>query len=338
MTPTPILGRRVVFPAANQVEIEHFTPPAPAAGEILVETITSLLSTGTETIAFGRKFEASTHWDNWVRYPFYPGYSSVGTVLAVGAEVSQHKIGDRVAYRIGHRSHHVLKAELCYSVPKEIDPQDAVWFALAKIAGHGVRAAGITLGDAVVVIGAGPIGQMALRWSLACGAGKVLCIDLAEERLKMAKSAGAIPILASHGNVLESVTLALGGNRPPVVIDSTGNAEVIKTAFSLAANKGLVVLLGDTGSPGSQTLTSDVIIRGLRLVGSHDGHNAPEWNNPVSAGHFFTFLRDGRFSVKNLNTHFFKPEACKEAYTLASEDRLRTMGILFDWASPSLES
>lgn len=133
--------------------------------------------------------------------------------------------------------------------------------------------------------------------------------------------------------VLDTSVIALVAVNQP----SVGSNHIIrKTAFSLAANKGLVVLLGDTGSPGSQTLTSDVIIRGLRLVGSHDGHNAPEWNSPVSAGHFFTFLRDSRFSVKNLNTHFFKPEACKEAYTLASEDRLRTMGILFDWTNECL--
>src|SRR5690606_22117922 len=102
--------------------------------------------------------------------------------------------------------------------------------------------------------------------------------------------------------------------------------------FSLVADGGVVVLLGDAGSPGSQTLTRDVITRGLRLVGTHDAHNSPGWNNTVAAENFFGFLADGRFSVEGLNTHHFRPEECEKAYALASGDRLRTMGILFDWS------
>lgn len=330
----PSTGRRLVFPSGKKVEIETFSLPAPAAGQVLVETIRSLMSTGTETIVYNRKFDPGTHWDRWVRYPFYPGYASVGVVRAVGEGVSAPKIGDRVAYRVGHRSHQVLKAGECYPVPAGVSADAAVWFPLAKIAGHGVRAANIRLGDAVVVIGAGPIGQMAVRWARANGAGKVVSLDLAEARLTMAEAAGALPVDAKNGREIDTITGLLHGARPPIVIDSTGNAAVLKTAFSLVADGGVVVLLGDTGSPGSQVLTGDVITRGLRLVGAHDAHNSPEWNNAVAAGHFFTFLRDGRFSVEGLNTHHFGPGDCGAAYALASEDRLGTMGILFDWAEP----
>ncbi len=335
MITIPATGRRLVFPSGKNVEIEAFSLSAPAADEVLVETIRSMLSTGTETIVYNRKFDIGTHWDDWVRYPFYPGYASVGVVGAVGQDVTALKIGDRVAYRVGHRSHQVLKADQCYPVPLGVNPDAAVWFPLAKIAGHGVRAANIRLGDAVVVIGAGPIGQMATRWALACGAGKVISLDVAESRLKMAEAAGAIAVTVKPGQEIDTITGILNGARPPVIIDSTGNAAVLKTAFALVANGGTVVLLGDTGSPGSQTLTSDVITRGLKLVGAHDAHNSPEWNNVVAAETFFAFLHDGRFSVEGLNTHHFSPEDCKEAYTLATEDRLRTMGILFDWSDAS---
>ncbi|HEY9248181.1 MAG TPA: alcohol dehydrogenase catalytic domain-containing protein, partial [Rariglobus sp.] len=158
MKTIPSAGRRLMFPAAKQVVLESFPLTDPAPGEVVVETISSLLSTGTETICYNRKFDPGTHWDNWVKYPFYPGYATVGTVLAAGEGVTSLKAGDRVAHRAGHRSHAVIKAEECYRVPAGVNAGDAVWFPLAKIAGHGVRAAGITLGDAVVVIGAGPIG------------------------------------------------------------------------------------------------------------------------------------------------------------------------------------
>lgn len=333
MNPLPATARRLMFPAGKQVVVESIPLPVPAPGEVLVGTIRSLLSTGTETICYNRKFDPGTHWDHWVKYPFYPGYCTVGTVLATGGGVTALKAGDRVAHRKGHCSHAAVQADECYPVPAGVNPDDAVWFPLAKIAGHGVRAAGITLGDSVVVIGAGPIGQMTTRWALACGAGKVIVLDLAENRLKMAAAAGALPVTASADQAIAAIESILGGARPRIVIDTTGNAAVLKTAFALAADRGTVVLLGDTGSPGSQTLTGDVITRGLKLVGAHDVHNTPEWNNPVSAAHFFTFLQGGRFPMTGLNTHHFKPEACTEAYTLATEDRLRTMGILFDWTA-----
>lgn len=331
MSSLPATARRFVFTAQNTVALETFTLPPLAPDEVLVETRVSLLSTGTETIAFARNFAPGTHWDHWVRYPFYPGYASVGTVLTVGAGVSALKVGDQVASRSSHRSHEVLKADQCFPVPSDVQPEDAAWFPLAKIAGHGVRAAKIRLGDAVVVIGAGPIGQMALRWARVCGADKVIVIDLAESRLRQAAAAGALTVMASADAAIDAVLALLNGVRPRIVIDSTGNASVLKTALSLVAWHGTVVLLGDTGTPGGQTLTSDVLTRGITLVGVHDGHNTPEWDNPASAAHYFSFLRDGRFSTAGLITHHFKPEACHEAYTLASTDRLKTMGVVFEW-------
>ncbi len=72
--------RRLFFPAAQQVGIESFEPPAVAEGEVRVRTEYSLMSTGTENIVFNRLFDQGTHWDGWVKYPFYPGYCVVGTV------------------------------------------------------------------------------------------------------------------------------------------------------------------------------------------------------------------------------------------------------------------
>ena len=332
MKQTNHAGFCIQFPRANQATFEPFSTNRPESGQVLLKTKVSLLSTGTETIVFSRNFDAGTHWDDWVRYPFFPGYACAGVVVETGPDVTGFRPGDLVVCRQGHRSHSTLSASDCYPVPAGLPPEEAVWFPLAKIAGHGVRAAGITLGDSVAIIGAGPIGQMTARWALAAGAGKVVVMDRAETRLAMAASAGAIPVQASAEEALDQVRSALGGAKPRVVIDTTGNAAVLQTAFGLVADFGTVVLLGDTGSPARQTLTADVITRGIRLVGAHDGHNTAEWNNPVAAAHFFHFVLGGRFSMRGLNTHCFSPAACQEAYDLAAGDRLRTMGILFDWS------
>ena len=330
MRTIPCTGHRLVMPEKNNVELESFDLRPPEAGEILVQTVCSLLSTGTETIVFSGKFAPGTHWDAWVRHPFYPGYASVGIVTAIGEGVEGLEPGDRVATRTGHKSHTILKAESGFRVPEKVSSEAAAWFALAKIAGHGIRAAGLNLGDTVAVIGAGPIGQMAVRWALACGASRVLAIDISPERLALARAAGATPVLASAAEAQAEV-LSLLGCRPDVVIDSTGNEDVLKSAFRMVEKEGTVVLLGDTGTPEKQTLTGDVISRGLRLVGAHDGLNSPRWNNKLAADVFFQFLQTKRFSTEGLVTHRFQPSECAEAYELAVTSRSRTMGILFDW-------
>lgn len=318
------------MPQKKAIAFETFDLRPLVAGEVAIETTCSLLSTGTETLVFLGNFQAGTHWDAWVRYPFHPGYASVGVVVATGEGVDTLVPGDRIVTRCGHASHAILQAENGFRIPDAVKCEDAVWFALAKIAGHGILAAGLTLGDSVAVIGAGPIGQMAVRWALACGASHVLAVDLSAERLKLAEAAGALPVQASAGEAHTEILRILGG-RPGVVIDSTGNAEVLKSAFRMVEKEGTVVLLGDTGTPESQSLTSDVISRGLRLVGAHDGLNSPHWNNKVAAEVFFQFLRTRRFPTVGLVTHRFQPSECAEAYELATTNRSRTMGILFDW-------
>jgi len=71
------------------------------------------------------------------------------------------------------------------------------------------------------------------------------------------------------------------GRRADVVYDVTGHHAVFATALPLARKFGTVVLLGDAGNPQLQTLTPDVITRGLRIVGAHDMHAAPESGDHV---------------------------------------------------------
>ncbi|MEI6339598.1 MAG: theronine dehydrogenase, partial [Verrucomicrobiota bacterium] len=184
---------RLVFPAKQQVHTETGDLPPLHAGEVLVRTQFSLMSTGTENIVFNRLFDPGTHWDNWVKYPFYPGYSAVGIVEA--SEAPAFKPGDRVAARANHQSRFVQPADECYPIPEDLSFEQALWFALAKIAWHGARAADYKLGDSVLIVGAGPIGQMSIRWARAAGATTILVVDAAPERMALATAGGASAVI-----------------------------------------------------------------------------------------------------------------------------------------------
>lgn len=329
------MSYRIIFPERNVVALEQFELGPTLDDSVRIRTLYSLVSAGTEGIVLRGMFDPGTHWAKWVTYPFQPGYSVVGVVDEIGCEVTDFAVGDRVAARVGHATEHVVPARLCTRIQDEIPLDQACWFGLAKIALMGARAAEYRLGDTVVVIGAGPIGQMSVRWAVASGAGTVVVVDPIAPRLDAARRGGAhaciaAPVAEAHDQIIA----ACGGTRPRIVIDSTGNAAVFAAALGLIAEYGRLVLLGDTGSPVSQHLTEDVIVRGLTIVGAHDRHSTTtaDWDGDRGLHElFFRLACAGRFHLEGLNTHTFTPNDCEAAYALAIERSGEALGIVFDW-------
>jgi 2-desacetyl-2-hydroxyethyl bacteriochlorophyllide A dehydrogenase len=323
---------RVVFPAAGTVELETFHPGSPGAADVEVRTTCSLISTGTEGIVLHQQFSPGTGWAEYGRLPFHPGYAAVGVVGRVGPAVSTLTHGQVVAVRRGHASCHVVPAAECLPVPHGIREEDAVWFALASIGFRGFQAARIPLGGEVLVVGAGPIGQMLLRWAVVAGARRIVVVDPLEERLTFATRGGASEALARG---LEDVAneLAAGGGTPGIIVDTTGNAGVFRSLLRVAPRYGRIVLLGDTGRPEEQRLTQDVVLKGLTIVGAHDGHERHGWTGRRVIELFFELFGAGRFPVDGLISHRFAPQDAAKAYALTAAQRGRTMGVLFDWSA-----
>jgi 2-desacetyl-2-hydroxyethyl bacteriochlorophyllide A dehydrogenase len=318
--------QRLVFPRPGRVELEEFAAEAPRAGKVAIRTRYSLMSTGTELTVFNGAFEAGTHWEKFARYPFRPGYGAVGEVVAVGDGVKDLHIGDGVAFRTAHKSYHVAVTTKCTRIPDGLELADAAWFALAKIAYMGVQAA--RGGDSLVVIGAGPVGQMSIRWAGVSGARAIVAVARSAYRLELAKRGGATDSVQADVTTAGEAAAEL---QPDVVIDTTGNHDVLAAALRMVRDRGRVVVLGDTGAPSKQHVTSDLILRGLEIVGVHDSHipeGEPE--RPINEL-FFEALSSGRIDLAGLNSHVLPPTECEAAYRLAGERRAETMGILFDW-------
>lgn len=319
-----------MFHGEGQVACEAFTPPTCGPSQVQVRSESTLISTGTELIALHRVFEAGSDWDRWVRYPFQPGYACVGRIAAVGSEVPGLRLGQRVCGRLPHSSLHTVDATALTAVPEGIDAQDACWFALAKIASMGLRAAAPSLGESVLVIGCGPIGQMLIRWLYATGITRIFALDPIEARMHLARDGGAtdlLPLTVEDG----LAALRERGARPEVVMDCTGNPEVFAHALACVADRGRVILLGDNGNPSKQHLTGDVIFRGLTVRGAHDSLETSDWNAALIHDTFFRLHGSGRFPLAGLATHRFRPERCAEAYAFAGERRSDTLGIFFEW-------
>jgi len=335
MKPAPLEHiRRLTFTASRTVVCESFALPSPGPKQVLVRARSTLMSTGTETIVYARKFDPGTHWDNWVKYPFHPGYALVGQVVAIGSEVTSLAAGDWVVSRTAHASHIVVDAGHCFRIPTGVDVRDASWFALAKIAAMGAHAAPMALGDRTLIIGAGPIGQMSLRWAVAAGAQSVAVLDPQGWRLPMATAGGATHVIGQPvAEAAAAVRAIFGEAGPNLVIDATGHHDVLPHALGLCGYQGTVLVIGDTGRPALQHLTPDLLTRGLRIVGAHDCNETASWNSQRIIPLFFSLIAGGRFNLSGLITHTFTPEQCSDAYELADTGRGKTMGICFDWSA-----
>lgn len=325
---------RVIFTGKQQVSCEDIEMPVPGAGQVLVRSHYTLMSTGTENIVFNRLFDEGTHWDNWVKYPFAPGYLKIGEVIALGEGVTDRQVGQRVALRSGHSSHAAVDAGSTFPVPDGIDGKNAAWFGLAKIAFMGVRVSDYHVGDSVLIIGAGPIGQMSIRWAAAAGCEHIVVVDPIAFRLDMALKGGATSAIDKPiAEAKDAIIAACGGKAPRIVNDSTGNAAVFEAALGIVEKFGRVIVLGDTGSPASQHLTGDVITRGVTIVGAHDGHSDATWNDGTVTRLLYSLALRGRFNLDGLVTHIFDPRDPAKAYEMANTRRGETMGIMFDWTT-----
>jgi len=329
----------VVFTGQRDLEFRLEPVPEVAAHQVRVRTRKSLISMGTELICYERRFEPGTHWESWVRYPFYPGYSNAGVVEEVGSNVEGLVPGDRVAVRANHRQYFVTDMARGLKIPDAVTDEDATWFGLAGIVQNAIRRAEHELGDAVVVVGLGPLGQLVTQYVRLFGAREVIAIDTIPGRLELAVRNGATRTIARPvAEAIEVVKELTDGRGADVVYDVTGHPAVFAAALKLPRRFGKVILLGDTGTPSEQRLTSDVITRGLRIIGAHDNNPPPQgsdhhwWSHRNMARLFFTYIERKQMDVASLITHRYQPAQAKECYDAIAADRSGALGVIFDWS------
>ena len=209
---------------------------------------------------------------------------------------------------------------------------------LGKITQVGVRAAEHKMGDVVVIVGLGLLGQLVTQYTRLMGASEVIAIDTSAKRLEFASMHGATATLKmTAAEALEHVKKLSNGQGADVVYEITGHPAVFATALPLARRFGTLCLLGDAGSPHLQTLTPDIVTRGVKIVGAHDGHppaahnDFVRWSAPEIYDLFMKYLSRKQLRLSDLVTSRFKPEQCKEAFTLLQTNRENEMGVVFEW-------
>lgn len=330
----------VMFPSPGVVEVveREVAPPGPT--QITCRGITSLVSTGTETICLAGSFDAGTFWEEWVEFPFAPGYSMTAEVVEVGHDVTAIAVGDIVALSTAHAQYVTVDQEVAVVVPDGVRPDDACWASLAVTTQLGVRRAHLELGESVGVVGLGLLGQLVVRYLSLAGARHIIAIDPDPGRLQLASAGGATATIAATADLAEqAVREATGGQLLDVVFDITGHPAAFAAASTLLRSLGRLMLVGDSPHPSQQRLGPRIVADSISIIGVHAGTAAEQqtpldrWTSAEMTALFFDYLVDGRMSVDALISHRLTPHDAPALYSALTTDRSSYMGVLFDWTT-----
>lgn len=356
--------------------------PAPVArpGFVLVRTVASLISAGTEraTVEAGQKslLARAVEQPNLVRQviqkaksegilntvdavrsklgsPTALGYSAAGTVIEVGNDVDNFHVGDRVACAgVGYASHaEVLSVpkNLCARLPDQVSFDAAAFSTLGAIALQGVRLAELTLGESVVVIGLGLIGQVAVQLIRANGC-RVFGVDLDSNKTELARQFGADAVCAPEDDARQRVMEWSRGRGADAVLitAATSSNEPVELAGEISRTKGRVIAVGAVGLniPRQPYYDRELTFKISMSYGpgrydpeyEERGHDYPlgyvRWTEGRNLEAFLDLIAAGRVNVEGLITHRFKLEEAEQAYQLiAGESGEPYLGVVLQYES-----
>lgn len=273
----------------------------PGATEVTVAVRASVVSPGTER-AFILTLENTDH-----NYPRILGYSAAGVVLRVGRDVTDFKQGDRVAGIMPHASVHNAESRNLVHIPDDVSFEQAAFVRIGVISMQAVRKARLELGECVMVLGLGLIGQMAMQLARANGASPVIGLDIVESKRRLAEGLGCTHVLDSRQEKIEEALKNIGsGKLPQVVIESTGLPGPIEQAVQLTERYGRVIILGSTRGSTEINFYRDVHKKGIQIIGAHISCNPAEFSYPGywtfrdNADCFMRLLAEGRVCVDEL--------------------------------------
>ena len=339
-------ARQAVLVEPFKVEIRDADLPDPAANQILVECEASAISAGTELAVY-----TGTHqWlkdpklPDW-KFPFRPGYSAAGRVVAVGSGIEGWTPGDRVSYPGNHATHELLtighERGRLWKMPGNLPAEKAALACIARYGLGGVLRAGLTLGRSVAVLGQGIIGQFALRCALAAGCHPVVGIDSVPMRRQAALAAGADHVIdPATGDARSQIQAYLDARGAEIVIDATGVPDAVPVAMSLACDAGQVVVVGSPrGIAKDVNFYDDLHRRYIEVLGAHGNmlfepahvRLAGAWDINKAQKWLLGELAAGRLSTEKLVTHTIRPDRIGRAYEGLLKEKDQYLGVVVKW-------
>jgi L-iditol 2-dehydrogenase len=284
---TPTDQTRAVLLREREIAVQPAAVPTPGPRQVLVE-VAAVGICGSDV----HYYEHGRIADFVVRSPLVLGHEASGTIRAVGSDVTDRTVGERVAMEpqetCGHctqclsgrynlcpdvvffatppvdgafAQYVVLDAARAHPVPDSLSVEAAALIEPLSVAVWAARKSAIEPGDRVLVIGAGPVGLLCADVARARGASWVGVADTNDDRLAVARDRGAsatVNVLA--GPLVEQVDAV------DVVLECSGATPAVQSAFAVAAPAARIVLVG-MGAPDLELPVAAIQVKELLVTG-----------------------------------------------------------------------
>lgn len=282
------------------------------------------------------------------------GYSGAGIVIETGNNITDIEDGSRVAYGgAPHAEIVYVPRNLVAKLPENVAIQEGAFLALGSIALQSIRRAQIELGETVVVMGLGLVGQLVSQLLRIAGC-HTIGIDLLEERVKYALDLGLEDGIKSENvdAVAQVFNLTKGLGADAVMICAAAKSNLpVEQAMEMCREKGRVVVVGEVGMnlprPPFYKKELDFLISRSYGPGRYDpeyeqrGVDYPigyvRWTENRNMQEFIRLVSDKKIDLNRLITSEIDIEEAPLAYKAIMEDPRNTLSVLLKYQKPLRE-
>jgi predicted dehydrogenase/NADPH:quinone reductase-like Zn-dependent oxidoreductase len=290
-----------------------------------------------------------------LKAPTTLGYSCSGTVVSVGSQVDEFRVGDRVAC-VGegvatHAEYNAVSRNLVVPVPANVSLEAASSSAVGAIALQSIRQAKLELGESVAIIGLGLLGQFLVQLCRANGC-RVIGVDLDPGKCALAVQNGAEAACGSEMDeaLYHGLHMSGGLGVDAVMLTvSTKDLGPIELSAKLVRDRGRVVCLGNTAieldwrawfGKEIQFLFSRAMGAGISepdyfMRGKDYPVGYVRWTANRNMQVFLDLIAQGKLAIPGLITHRFPfSEAISVFDKIASDELTNAVGIVFEYPEP----
>jgi 2-desacetyl-2-hydroxyethyl bacteriochlorophyllide A dehydrogenase len=334
--------KTLYFTAPGQVEVREETLPALGADDVLVETLCSAISAGTEMLVYRGHFPRDLEADSTIaglrggfKYPLAYGYACVGVIRETGANVDKALTGRTVFGFQPHTSHFVAPVESPLFIPESISPERACFLPNMETAVNLVQDGTPILGERVLVLGQGIVGLLTTALLREFPLESLVAADYYELRRHSCPAAPRRCLDPRSPNFRTEAANLLNG-RADLTFELTGNPAALDDAVALTCFSGRVVIGSWYGEKSAEIDLGGAFHRSrIRLISSQVSTIAPELSGRWDKARRFQTAWQAleRIEPEKWITQRYAVDDAAQAYRLLDENPQETIQILFHYPS-----
>ena len=334
------------FTAPHQVTVQQERLPPPAPGQVLVQTVVSAVSPGTELLIYRGQAPTDMPIDETISalsgaltFPLKYGYAAVGRVMAVGSPAERAWRGRLVFAFQPHASHFLGIPTELRPVPDFLSAEEAVFLPNMETAVNFLMDGHPLIGEQVVVFGQGVVGLLTTALLARMPLSRLITVDRYPFRRERSRALGAHASLdAGTDDVLARLRARLQADHVAPGADLTyelsGNPAALDQAIAVTGFNGRVVIGSWYGQKRADLNLGGPFHRSrIHLISSQVSTIAPEWNGRWStdrrlhvAGEMLRHVRPA-----HLITHRFPLAQASQAYALLDQHPEEAIQVLFTY-------